>query len=264
MCQVDSGQGSEKKVPAAERSALAVQIPPHGKCKFQVSVQPERLMPGQSGRARIIMVLQEDSVMEAPATLSITLAELVDGQARPKLSIEPAVMHPPQLSSVAEAYRGRPVYDNVAVIDLPLTMSPEATLGSMQSVDVLCDFTLHRGSTGALYGTYSNTITISCEVGDASTPPVQFGQGRNAPPTSRSPSPGQTPSDPSPRVADPAEPLRGSVATPDARDAEENWTTEDDRPVLEARQTSSSLLVWVVGGGCLVAVLLLLAQVRKR
>ena len=264
VSQVDVRPGVGKKESAVEPSALAVQVPPHGKCKFQVAVQPERLMPGQSGRARIIMVLQEDSVMEAPATLSITLAERRDGQPPSKLSIETAFVHPPQMSTVAEGYRGRLVYDNVAVIDLPVVMSAEATLGSRPSVDVLCDFTLHRGATGKLFGTYSNSITISCEVGDASTPAVQPASVRNAPRASRPPSSDQQSRDPAQRTATSRESLSGSVATSAAGGTQETRATPGDRPGLGATETSSGLLLWVVGVGCVIAVLLVIAQVRKR
>ncbi len=149
-----------------------VEIAPPGQCQFDVSVHPEKLMPGQTGTVRIVMILQGDSVMESAADLRIARPD-PHGDTKSLLALGPATIRPPQPANLAAAYRSRQVYDNWAVVELPVTMSPAAPLGSLQSIEIDALFRLHEGSTGRRFGEYQSPLLIACEVGAVPDPAVR-------------------------------------------------------------------------------------------
>jgi len=247
------------------RPGVPVEIPPHGQCRFEVSVSPDKLLAGQTGKVKIVMVLQADSVMEEPTDLVIALPEDRDGEDHSMLSLGGARVHPPQPSQLAAAYRGRQVYDNWAVVELPVTMSAEARLGSRQSIDVEASFRLHQASTGMLFGDYRHRITISCEVGASLDPAVEQAAAGRAVRTDRgngrrSPSQAPQASDDNPRA--------GLEPRPAALGRSEDARQDDGAPPELDQLTGSSvgwqpLLMTIAGAGLLMIALLALYARRR-
>lgn len=147
---------------------------PKGHCRFELSIKPERLLPGQSGIGKVLMIFQGDSVLEESARFQVDSL-----QTQSLLSVGPMTRLPASLSTVAEAYRGRPVYDNWAIMEFPITMSPDAPMGSRQMHTLKASFELHDGKTGQSIGDYEQRISFSCEVGAKADPHV-LGLGTRA------------------------------------------------------------------------------------
>ena len=136
-----------------------------GHCRFDGTIQPRRLMPGQTGKLILTMMLEGDSVMPAPSTLSLKGAQ--GGMAIGSWSMLPA-----QPGRIAPAYMGQPVYDNWAVIEATVTMPSEARLGEKRSAVLDLEFDLSSGSTGQSFGHFRESVSVPCEVGVALNPNV--------------------------------------------------------------------------------------------
>jgi len=148
---------------------------PKGHCRFELSIRPEKLLPGQSGKGKVLMIFQGDAVLEESANFQMDSL-----QTQSLLSVGPMTRLPASLSTVAEAYRGRPVYDNWAIMEFPVTMSPDAPLGSKQTHTIKANFELHDGKTGQSIGEYEQRLTFSCEVGAKADPFVRGLANREA------------------------------------------------------------------------------------
>jgi hypothetical protein len=163
---------NEKMETAPIAAGVPVAIAPHGQCRFEVSVAPGKLMAGQSGTATVVMVLESDSVLESAADLR--LVPPAAGHANESLlALGLAAVQPPRPSHLAAAYRGRHVYDNCVVVEIPITMAATAPFGSTQSIDLEARFRLNEGATGRSFGEFSYPLTIACEVGSVPDPVLQ-------------------------------------------------------------------------------------------
>ena len=141
---------------------------PKGHCRFELSIKPEKLLPGQSGKGTVLMIFQGDAVLEEAARF-----QLESLQTQSLLSVGPMSRLPASLSTVAEAYRGRAVYDNWAIMEFPISMSPDAPLGSKQLHTLKASFELHDGNSGQSLGDFEQRIAFACEVGVKPDPFVQ-------------------------------------------------------------------------------------------
>lgn len=149
---------------------LPVDLPPHGQCRFEVSVEPQKLMPGATGKAKIVMALEGDSVLVSPDHLRLVAQPVEPGAAA--LQLGASAVLPPRPTGLAAAYRGRDVYDNWAIVEVPVTMPLGVPTGSLQSIRVDAVFDLHEGSTGRRFGQFRNPLEIVCEVGASPDPAV--------------------------------------------------------------------------------------------
>jgi hypothetical protein len=233
-----------KPVSDAPDPGKPVELPPHGQCRFDISLSPNRLMAGQTGLAKIVMVLEGDSVVESAANLRIVLPEGHD-PAQSLLALGPGTILPPQPASLAPAYRGRLVYDNCAVVELPITMSSVAPSGSLQSIEIEARFRLHEGSTGRLFGEFRNPLLITCEVGSVADPAIQ-GTSTDAGTATAVPVAG-TP------ASSPAEPSRPEETGADGGTAPDLANAPSDR---------GALLLIVTGGLLVIAVFTVVARRR--
>ncbi len=247
-----------------------VRMSPTGKCGFRVSVHPERLMPGQTGVVKVVMILQADAVMEFPSTLR--LKPPANGGL---LQFGAMVMQPPQSGNVAEAYRGRLVYDNYALAEIPVTMSTRAPLGSKQTSQLQADFQLHEGASGRFLGDFGQRLSVACDVGFAPDPTVQVVA---------------VPSEPTAQVTqeqqsaeqearpDAAATAGGSgnagvaaggvaapVEAPPQNKSADPAASTDQGPVLVVDEGLSVTPIYLIAGGALLAiVVLMLAMARRR
>jgi len=249
----DGGTAKKTGQPAARNMS------PKGRCRFDLSIKPDKLLPGQTGKATILMIFESDAVMEASAGLSLEPV-----QTQSLLAFGAMTMLPAQLSSVAEAYRGRPVYDNWAMIELPITMSLDAPIGSRQLASFNASFQLHEGATGLPLGEFQQRLTLMCDVGRALDPQVQALARRSAAraePAEVVQRPGSA-ADPDhsepPARTDPAASVAVS-ADPDPTGDRDPQPGVAPAPSPGAVGAWSWLLVSMVGGGALLALLLILA-----
>ncbi|MEC8252473.1 MAG: hypothetical protein VX044_04620 [Planctomycetota bacterium] len=139
-----------------------------GQCRFVADVRPARLLPGQSGTMLITAILQGRSVLQAPATISIksvTKGDLVEfGQ----LTARPALA-----GTIHKGFLGRPVYENTAVFEVPVTLAGNATLGDKLQVAVDLEFDIYDGESTQVVGRFVERVQTDVEVGQALDPVVE-------------------------------------------------------------------------------------------
>lgn len=136
-------------------------------CRFIASIKPARLMPGQSGVMVVTAVLSGQAVLPAPATM-----EQVSASQQGLVSLGALSFRPAELGKLAPGYLGRPVYDNYAVFEIPVTMSPQAELGKKQAVQVDLRFEIYDGTTAQSIGRFLDRAAAEVEVGQVADPYV--------------------------------------------------------------------------------------------
>ena len=127
-------------------------------CRLMASVTPAKLLPGQSGTLRILATLQGHAVLPSPAPIEMLGA----------LAARPA--DPGRLE---KGYLGRPVYENYAVFEVPVTMAPTAVIGSKHTVAVDLKFDLYDGNSAQAIGRFLDRAATEIEVGRALDPEVK-------------------------------------------------------------------------------------------
>ena len=138
-----------------------------GRCRLDWSMTPKRLLPGQVGVLRVMMVLESRAVMESGDSLQVAQKAPVG-----HLSVGELTLGPPRLSRMAKAYEGQLVYDDWAQLEFPVTMALDAPLGSMQEAGLEVLFELHDGNSGTSMGRYHQLVRLKCEVGSVPDPEV--------------------------------------------------------------------------------------------
>lgn len=226
---------------------MPVEVGPHGRCRFEVSVAPDRLMPGQTGTARIVMVLEDDSVLQSADELQVVVPE-PPAEGTCHLTLGPAKVHPPKAATVATAYRGRAAYDEWVLVELPVTMSSHAPMGSTQSAAVEVRFRLHEGSTGRRFGEYQSPLSIVCEVGVSPNPAAAAVQP--SPVSEGVPATGRA-LRPAPHPGTSAEPAGTGLAaaTPSPGTLEEPRTPDEEQGWLSTSEGAGDLPLLVFSGG---------------
>lgn len=163
-----SEPGDDKKVP------LDNNMPRRGAlhCEFRADLRPAKLMPGQSGVVFVTMLLKERAVLPAPAPLKLT-----SPAAQGLLTFGSPIFHEAGLGTLAPGYRGRPVYDNYAIFEVPVTVQPggELAIGTKLPVNLEFQYDLHDGETGNLLGQFVDRAGTNVEIGQALDPAVVGG-----------------------------------------------------------------------------------------
>lgn len=138
-----------------------------GFCRLEGSVTPKSLLPGETGKLRIVMMMENGAVLPAPPRLVV---EQTPGQG---MEVGAMTMEPARIGRLEKAYLGKPVYDNWAVLEMPVTMSRTAALGQQMASAVDLDFDLFQGATGNQIGTFRDRVVFRCQVGLALNPAIQ-------------------------------------------------------------------------------------------
>ncbi len=233
-----------------------------GQCRFVASVRPPQLLPGQTGTLLITAILQGQSVLAAPAQVVMTPRPNGNSVQYGDLMARPA-----RVGTIHEAFRGRPVYENTAVFEVPVTLAPNAKLGDKAPLALELEFDIHDGKTGQVTGRYIEQVKAQVEVAPHVDPPVEGRQARDEEP---------------PVAPEPVAPLGGgdeasaaavgsgqSALSGVAADAVAEEApaappagagAEDALPPIPVAEGGSSWLLPVGGGVALVALLLLLAR----
>ncbi len=144
-----------------------------GQCRFVTAMRPPKLLPGQSGTLLITAILQGQSVLPAPSQLTMT--PRMSGAA---LQLGAITARPAPNGQIHEAYRGRPVYENTAVFEVPVTATSEARLGSKAQISLELAFDVHDGATGKSVGSFIESVKHTLDIADHVDPQVA---GRTGP-----------------------------------------------------------------------------------
>lgn len=137
-------------------------------CTFVATPKPARLLPGQSGVVVVTAVLRSRAVLQAPAPIELTSTP---NQGLVTLA-GPPQFRPAEPGRIESAYRGKPVYDNYAIFEVPVTMSPQAQIGQKQVVSLELKFDLFDGASAQVIGRFLDRCSTEIEVGRAADPAV--------------------------------------------------------------------------------------------
>ncbi|MCB9886255.1 MAG: hypothetical protein H6838_12230 [Planctomycetes bacterium] len=230
-------------------------------CRFVAAVRPSRLLPGQSGTLYVTAVLQGAAVLPAPAPLQVT-SPATQGS----ITLGAPTFHPAKPGTLASGYLGRPVYDNTAIFEIPVTMAADAKIGTKQPVHVDMKFDLYDGTSAQVVGRFVDRATTEVEVGLAADPsvtmPVQVAAGaRTTNPTGTS---GGSDTNGEAGAMERAPALGGEAVTPGAAASHPVVAAEeplDPQPIPDAGGNHMQFLL--VGGGVLVLLILGLLIRRK-
>jgi hypothetical protein len=268
------GGVAEQKAAESEGDALAdgggkqpnpnaVVYGARGYCRIDATVEPSRLLPGQTGRALVTMMLEGDAVMTAPANIEV--APMGGG-----MTFGPAVATPPERGRLAKAFLGQLVYDNWIVLEMPVTMSAQAQLGSKQTAAVGLTFELVSGTTAQRVGKFNERATFNVEVGRAPDPSVSIpaAQPEAAAGQPDAPASGQDGNDR--RGAGDGDTVRPSLEGAVGEKVPENGVapsapgTDHAQGVAVGQRPEGSNHLLLFGGGAVLLLILVAALLRRR
>jgi len=232
-------------------------------CRFVAQVKPNKLMPGQSGTMRVTAILTGAAVLPAPAPV-----ERLGMETQGLVHLGPVSFRPAEVGrGLAPAFVGRPVYDNTAVFEIPVTMAANAEVGKKQPINVDLKFELFDGATGQAIGKFLDRAVADVEVGQAADPVVRAAAKPTQP------------------VEVPAEPVVANSVQPEkapAKKADHVLTAQPTVPVPEATPpapTASAerpsaepmmdggdgapIVPIAIGGGLLLLVIVMLVARKK-
>lgn len=139
-------------------------------CRFHVAMKPARLLPGQSGTLLITATLQGSAVIPSPAPV-----ELMSPAQQGLVHFGALVVRPADLGSqLAPGYIGRPVYDNYAIFELPVSLAGDAQIGKKYPVVVDIKFDLYDGNNAQPLGRFLDRATAEIEAGAVVDPIVSM------------------------------------------------------------------------------------------
>jgi LPXTG-motif cell wall-anchored protein len=184
-------------------------------------------------------------------------------------------VRPAEPGRLAQAYQGRPVYDNYAVFEVPVTMTSEAKLGEKHTVALDLKFDLYDGNSAQPVGRFVDRVATEIEVGVVPDPLVKgaparsSGEEERAATVSASGGDGEAvepvATEPDGKVIGAAEP----VPAPAPVDAGSGDEVSDPAPVGAGGPPTSGSddglpMPLLLGGGAILVVILLLLVRRKR
>ncbi|MBL8738019.1 MAG: hypothetical protein JNL12_16415 [Planctomycetes bacterium] len=156
-----------EKLTPEERLARNIINGASAHCRFHTSFRPAKLMPGQTGTMLVTMTFHGSTVLPAPPAI-----EMISGPRHGPLTLGALAVRPAELGRLASGYLGRPVYDNFAVFEIPVTLTGEAPIGSRQPVSVELKFDLYDGVSAQPIGRFVDRAIGEVEVGQQPAPKV--------------------------------------------------------------------------------------------
>lgn len=255
-----------KRLTPEERLARTVRTNASAFCRFVAAIKPPKLMPGQSGVMVVSALLNGQAVLPSPPPMEMTGA-----RQQGFVTLGEIGFHPAGLASQAAGYAGRPVYDNYAIFEIPVTVAADASVGTKQPVVVDLRFDIYDGVTAQPIGRFFDRATAEVEVGRMLDPMVQGGRPAAAAPADVDPSTasagGTTAANPGTPTETAGKVIRGqeptlasepdgvpSATTPQPAAPIGDWAPiPDDGGMLP-------LPVWLGGGALLVVIVLMLAR----
>jgi hypothetical protein len=161
-----------EKLTPEERLNRNIRSGANAYCTFVANPKPAKLMPGQTGVLVITAILKGSTVIPSPAPLEVISASL-GGMA----TIGTPAFRPAEIGKggLAKGYLGRPVYDNWAIFELPITMSADAVVGRKVPIAIEMRFDLFDGASAQTIGRFLDRVSAEIEVGQAADPSVVGG-----------------------------------------------------------------------------------------
>ncbi|MFN6145960.1 MAG: hypothetical protein ACK5AL_06360 [Planctomycetota bacterium] len=254
---------NEENLTPEQRLARNVTSGAGAYCRFQASLVPAKLLPGQSGMLKVLATLQGNAVIPAPAPM-----EMVGLMQQGSVVLGPLSPLPAEPGRLAAAYLGRPVYDNYAIFDVPVTMAADAPLGSKHVAAVDMRFDLYDGNTAQPIGRFVDRVSLTIEVGAVPDPQVRGLAAPDAAPAAVAPAAAPPAAAPSVGAAGGAAnlPVDGQVRTPEPATTAPAAAVEapaGDGPVPSADGAEGVPMPLLLGGGVALAVLGILLLRRK-
>ena len=254
---------NEENLTPEQRLARNVTSGAGAYCRFQASLVPAKLLPGQSGMLKVLATLQGNAVIPAPAPM-----EMVGLMQQGSVVLGPLSPLPAEPGRLAAAYLGRPVYDNYAIFDVPVTMAADAPLGSKHVAAVDMRFDLYDGNTAQTIGRFVDRVSLTIEVGAVPDPQVRGLAAPDAAPAAVAPAAAPPAAAPSVGAAGGAAnlPVDGQVRTPEPATNAPAAAVEapaGDGPVPSADGAEGVPMPLLLGGGVALAVLGILLLRRK-
>jgi hypothetical protein len=233
-------------------------------CRFVSKIEPEKLMPGQTGKIVLAAMLTGQAVLPSPLPI-----EMLGSRRQGLVELSELLVYPADSASLAPGYQGREVYDNYAVMEIPITMSPTAEIGRKQPVAVDLRFDIYDGVSAQAIGRFVERVSAEVEVGKVTDPVVASGGGSDSPAAQGPTKEKERVVTPRPatngRSDAPAVKAREPVPAPASGDpSEAPLSAEDSRDWSELSDSGSGvpLPVWIGGGVVLLALVLMLAKRR--
>lgn len=131
-----------------------------------VAMKPRRMAPGSHGTLQLILAMRNDAVLVPGSHLNLILPEqlgpLVPGAWR---------LQDAGLGKLETAFRGQPVYDNTAVVDVDVQVMADATYG-LHRFTFRVEAEVTDGPSGSARGVFMDTVNGQIEVGDPLPTPV--------------------------------------------------------------------------------------------
>jgi hypothetical protein len=236
-------------------------------CRFISALRPAKLMPGQSGVMVITAVLQGQAVLPSPAPI-----EMIAQPQQGPVSLGSLTIKAAEPGRLPTAYLGRPVYDNYAVMEVPVTLASNAEVGKKHLISVDLQFDLYDASSTQPVGRFIDRAAMELEVGAVPDPPIAGGV-----PARSTAAPAAKPSTPTGDVV--SADKSGSVSAPKVIGnavAPAESPAESSVGVTAAPQPAASLpppsggdageglpLVPILGGGALLVLLVVMLLRRK-
>ena len=235
-------------------------------CQFVAACRPPKLLPGQSGTLMITAILKGAAVLPAPLDMIMT-PRVIPGQ----VAVGALAARPALPGTIAKAYLGRPVYENTAVFEVPVTMGPEAKLGQKQEIAVDLQFDIFHGDSGQTVGRFLERVSAQVEVAPNIDPAVSGRVGKPKIQVEAVPITGDATEQPAVGAGSPdsVEPAMGGMAA----DAPVSGA-EPDQEVVPATSSGNALpptvaeeagMPWmlVAGGGVFLLVIVMLLMRKK-
>ena len=255
---------AEENLTPEQRLARNVTSGAGAFCGFQVSVSPAKLMPGQSGTLKVLATLRGNTVLPSPAPI-----EMVGPQQQGKVTLGGLTPLPASPGRLAAAYVGRPVYDNYAVFEVPVTMAADAPLGSKHVAAVDMRFDLYDGNSAQPIGRFVDRVAMEIEVGRVADPEVRGMNKAAASPEPKpdAPAPTTAASEGGSDAGAPT-PLAGRVLVADPAPAPPAPSASVDGPATDAPpptvEESGGMPVLLLAGGAVAAVVVGLLLLRRK
>ena len=139
-------------------------------CRFHVAMKPAKLMPGQSGTLLITATLQGAAVLPSPPPV-----EMISPPQQGQVQLGAITVRPADVGrQLAPGYVGRPVYDNYAIFELPVTLASDAQIGTKYPVVVDLKFDLYDGASAQPLGRFLDRANAVIEAGIVLDPAVSM------------------------------------------------------------------------------------------
>lgn len=195
-----------KRLTPEERLARNVRSNASQFCRFVAAIKPQKLMPGQSGTMVVSALLNGQAVLPSPAPM-----EMIGALRQGVVTLGGIRFQPAEMGRHATGYLGRPVYDNFAVFEIPVSVAADATIGTKQAVSLDLRFDIYDGVSAQPIGRFVDRVATEVEIGQALDPVVLGGRKRPVDPAEAGGTAGVTPSGLAPTTPEAGQPTQERV-----------------------------------------------------